>query len=154
MSTKDSKTAKRMDYNNKTACKECPYLDQCALGKCGYRSITRNQYADIYEEGDKNTKANMDIYRKRQQLVEHPFGTIKFTMHGYYFLLHTRKKVRSEIALLFLGYNLKRVYKVLGFKEIMARLNRLATGFSFYFVKLQEITERYSQIHTFDLSAG
>jgi len=47
-------------------------------------------------------------------------------MHGYYFLLRTRRKVRTEVALLFLGYNLKRVYNVLGFSEIMARLDAVS----------------------------
>jgi len=86
----------------------------------------RGQYATIYEETDKRTRENMDIYRRRQQIVEHPFGTVKHTMHGYYFLLRTRRKVRTEVALLFLGYNLKRVYNVLGFSEIMARLDAVS----------------------------
>jgi len=37
--------------------------------------------------------------------------------------------VRSEVALLFLGYILKRAYKVLGFKEIMARLDAISPHF-------------------------
>ncbi len=65
--------------------------------------------------------------------MEHPFGTVKFTLHGSYFLLRTRRKVCCEVALLFLSYNLKRVCKVLGFAGLMARLNRQAvTILSFY----------------------
>jgi hypothetical protein len=40
-------------------------------------------------------------------------------------LLRTLRKVRAEVALLFLGYNLKRVKKVLGFEGLMARLDAL-----------------------------
>lgn len=120
------KSAPRRYFYNKTACSNCEYRDICAKGECGFRSITRNQYAKIYEETDKRTRENMDIYKRRQQIVEHPFGTIKHTMNGYYFLLRTRRKVRTEVALLFLGYNLKRVYNVLGFKEIMARLDAVS----------------------------
>jgi len=46
-------------------------------------------------------------------------------MHGYHFLLRTRRKVRTVVALLFLGYNLKRVIKVLGFEGLMKRLEAL-----------------------------
>lgn len=119
----NKKTAPRRNYYNKTACSNCEYRDICVRGERGFRAVTRGRYATIYEETDKRTRENMDIYRRRQQIVEHPFGTVKHTMHGYYFLLRTRRKVRTEVALLFLGYNLKRVYNVLGFSEIMARLD-------------------------------
>lgn len=52
-------------------------------------------------------------------MVEHPFGTIKLTMNGGHFLLRTRRKVCAEVALLFLGYNLKRAVKVLGLEGII-----------------------------------
>jgi transposase len=122
----NKKTAQRRNYYNKTACSNCEYRDICVRGERGFRAVTRGRYATIYEETDKRTRENMDIYKRRQQIVEHPFGTVKHTMNGYYFLLRTRRKVRTEMALLFLGYNLKRVYNVLGFSEMMARLNAVS----------------------------
>ncbi|NLX93433.1 MAG: IS1182 family transposase [Clostridiales bacterium] len=119
-------TAARRNYHNKEACLNCEYCDVCSKGQRGFRAVTRSQYAKIYEETNKRMQENMDIYRLRQQIVEHPFGTVKHSMHGYYFLLRTRRKVRTEVALLFLGYNLKRAYKVLGFSEIMARLDAVS----------------------------
>lgn len=125
----NKQTAKRRNFFNKTACAECPHREQCTSGKTLYRTISRSQYGDIYDEVDKRTKENIHLYKLRQQIVEHPFGTVKHTMNGGYFLLRTRRKVRTEVALLFLGYNLKRAYKILGFKEIMARLDALAVSF-------------------------
>jgi len=123
-----SKKSKRWHYfNNKDACAECPHRKECTSGRRAYRSITRSEYSKIYEETDKRTRENMALYKRRQQIVEHPFGTVKYTMHGSHFLLRTRRKVRAEVALLFLGYNLKRVKEVLGFKEVMARLDALAS---------------------------
>jgi transposase len=122
----NKKTAQRRNYYNKTACSNCEYHNICVRGERGFRAVTRGRYATIYEETDKRTRENMDIYKRRQQIVEHPFGTVKHSMHGYYFLLRTRRKVRTEVALLFLGYNLKRVYNVLGFSEIMARLDAIS----------------------------
>ena len=122
----NKKTALRRNYYNKTACSNCKYRDICVRGERGFRAVTRGRYATIYEETDKRMRENMVIYKRRQQIVEHPFGTVKHSMHGYYFLLRTRRKVRTEVALLFLGYNLKRVYNVLGFREIMARLDAIS----------------------------
>jgi transposase len=119
------KTAKRRNFFNKTACAACQHTLECTPGKRQYRTVTRSQYADIYEETDKQFTENTELYKRRQQIVEHPFGTIKHSMHGGQFLLLTRRKVCAEVALLFLGYNLKRVLNVLGFEELMARLSSL-----------------------------
>ena len=122
----NKKTAKRRNFYNKKACSSCPYAGVCTSGKKGYRTITRGEYARIYDDADRVFRENLDLYKLRQQIVEHPFGTIKYTMNGDRFLLRTRRKVRCEVALLCLGYNLKRAVKILGFKEIMARLDSLS----------------------------
>ena len=123
----NKKDAKRRNYFNKTACANCPHRGVCAKGKQPYRTVTRSQYSEIYAEADRLFAENLGIYKRRQQMVEHPFGTVKHAMGGGYSLLRTRRKVRSEIALLFLGYNLKRAVKVLGFQEIMDRLEAVAS---------------------------
>lgn len=133
----NKKTAERRNFFNKTACAECPHRNECTSGEKPYRTVSRSKYSKIYEETDKRTNENMSLYKRRQQIVEHPFGTVKFTMHGNYFLLRTRRKVRSEVALLFLGYNLKRVLKVLGFKEFMAKLDILYALFLNFLIKKQ-----------------
>lgn len=124
--THNKKTAERRSFYNKTACSACPHLSECASGSCGYRTVTRNKYGDVYDEADRVFKENLHLYKLRQQIVEHPFGTIKHTMNGGYFLLRTRRKVRCEVALLFLGYNLKRAHNLLGFRDLMAKLDALS----------------------------
>lgn len=136
----NKKTALRRNYYNKTACSNCAYRDICVRGERGFRAVTRGRYATIYEETDKRTRENMDIYKRRQQIVEHPFGTVKHSMHGYYFLLRTRRKVRTEVALLFLGYNLKRAYNVLGFKELMARLDAVSCRCLYFLLDIGILT--------------
>jgi len=135
------KTADRRNFFNKAACSECPFLSQCARGDRPYRAVARGRYSKICDETDKRTRENIVLYKRRQQIVEHPFGTIKFTMRGNYFLLRTRRKVCTEVALLFLSYNLKRVYTILGFHEIMARLDSLAAHFLAFIMKTAHILE-------------
>jgi hypothetical protein len=122
----NKKSAKRRNYYNKPACSNCLHRDICVKGQTPYRTVTRSQYSAIYEETDKRFAENLALYKRRQQIVEHPFGTVKHAMGGGYFLLRTRRKVRSEVALLFLGYNLKRACKVLGFRRLMDRLESLS----------------------------
>jgi len=127
--------AVRRRYYNKAACKQCPHKTSCVSGKATYRTVTRSKLANIHESADKTYAQNLDLYNLRKQLVEHPFGTIKRNMNGSYFLLRTLPKVRGEMALFCLAYNIKRAYNVLGFKEIMARLT-LPLSYSLYFPRL------------------
>jgi transposase len=126
LSSGNKKGAKRRNYCNKAACADCPHSTECIKGEATHRTVTRSQYSKIYDETDKRHEENKELYKRRQMIVEHPFGTVKHTMNGGYFLLRTRRKVRAEVALLFLGYNLKRVYNILGFEGLMERLNSLS----------------------------
>jgi hypothetical protein len=123
------KDAARRSYFNKAACAGCPGRTGCVTGKAGFRTVTRSCYSKTYEYADRLFNENKELYKRRQEIVEHPFGTIKHSMDGRYFLLRTRRKVRAEIALLFLGYNLKRAVNVLGFDGIMARMDAIRINF-------------------------
>jgi hypothetical protein len=50
----------------------------------------------------------------RRSTVEHPFATIKAWMGATHFLTKTLPKVRTEMSLHVLAYNLKRAMKILG----------------------------------------
>ena len=52
--------------------------------------------------------------RIRRATVEHPFGTIKAWMGATQFRTRTLEKVRTEMSLHVLAYNLKRVIAILG----------------------------------------
>jgi hypothetical protein len=57
-------------------CLQCPAFHLCTNNKKG-RLIERSQYAEAVEQNHKRLKLHKEIYLKRQQIVEHPFGTIK-----------------------------------------------------------------------------
>ena len=59
-------------------------------------------------------RKNRALYRKRQEIVEHPFGTVK-TVWGYkQFLCCGKVKVAAETALAYLAYNLRRAVNSFG----------------------------------------
>jgi transposase len=94
-------------YRNSKACHHCPIKHKCTVG---YRKdLGRHQYAGVAEKNDLDFANNQDIYRQRQLLCEHPFGTVKRTMGIRQFLMRGLINVNAEAALIFLAYNLKRL---------------------------------------------
>ena len=55
-----------------------------------------------------------EALKLRRSTVEHPFGTIKAWMGATHFLMKTLPKVRTEMALHVLAYNIKRAIRILG----------------------------------------
>ncbi len=104
-----------------SACKSCPVKDQCTSRKGG-REIDRSQYADAVEENHQRYKANPQLYRKRQEINEHIFGTIKRKWGYNYTDLIGLEKVNGEHSLIMLVYNIKRSINILGVPELIAKL--------------------------------
>jgi len=126
LSCKSKDCASNKLYSNKQACLACSAAPECKSSGYSYRRIRRRPENDILEWADEHYRENIELYKLRQQMVEHPFGTVKRTMDGDHFLLRGLEKVKGEAALFFLGYNLKRSKNVLGFDEMMARMDEYA----------------------------
>lgn len=60
----------------------------------------------------KETEANHIIYKKRSQIVEHPFGTIKQSFGYTYFLGKGLETVNAEAALICVAYKFKRLTEI------------------------------------------
>ena len=58
----------------------------------------------------------------RRQTAEHASGTIKAWMGATHFLTRTLKRVRTEMSLQVLAYNMKRVIAILGSATTMAAI--------------------------------
>ena len=97
-------------YANYPACSKCPKKDKCTNGN--YRQIYRRPYEDVLDVVNERTRANKALYRKRQEIVEHPFGTIKAVWGYKQYLCRTKPKVAAETALAYLAYNIRRVVNI------------------------------------------
>ena len=60
--------------------------------------------------------------RRRAELAEHPFGTLKCRAGYRHFLVRGFDKVRGEWSLMALCYNFSRVLNILGLDSLMAYL--------------------------------
>lgn len=57
--------------------------------------------------------------RLRRQTVEHPFATLKAWMGATHFLTKTLPRVRAEMSLHVLAYNMKRAMNILGTRVLL-----------------------------------
>jgi transposase len=102
-------------------CLQCPARHLCTVQKKG-RVIERSEYAEAIEANNTRVKQHKEVYLKRQQIVEHPFGTIKRWWGYNYTLLKGIRKVGADMALVYLCYNLKRVMNILTPEKMLQRL--------------------------------
>ena len=63
-----------------------------------------------------------ELYRERQAIVEHPFGTIKRGWGYDCTLLKTQPKVSGEFGIIFTIYNIRRAITIFGVAELVKRL--------------------------------
>ena len=105
-----------------SACPRCPIRARCTTGD--YRRITRWEHEAVLEAMQDRLDRQPQIMRLRRETAEHPFGTLKLWMGATHFLTRTLTRVRTEMSLHVLAYNLKRVMRILG---IGAMLKALAT---------------------------
>jgi transposase len=95
------------------ACRKCPARSQCTKSQ-KERLIQRSEYADYYERNRKNTLEKEKLYKRRQAIVEHPYGTLK-RQWGFSYIL-TKKgmnRASSDVGLMFIAYNLRRIGNIL-----------------------------------------
>lgn len=105
-------------------CRQCTLRNKCISEK-GNKRIKRSQYEETLQAVRERCKSNREIVKKRSQIVEHVFGTMKETIgYGGGFLLKGLEKVRGEFSLIALSYNIKRVLNVLGTKAMIQLLNQ------------------------------
>jgi transposase len=105
-------------YYTTTKCADCPIKEKCTTNQRG-RRITRWVDEKLLEEMARRVRARPELMRRRQQLSEPPFGTIKRAMGHSYFLMKGLPKVGAEMSLTVLSYNLKRVINLIGVKKMI-----------------------------------
>jgi transposase len=100
-----------------TKCASCSLKSQCTTGE--QRRIKRWEHEAVLDAMQERLDRAPNSMRIRRQTVEHPFGTIKAWMGATHFLTKTLEKVRTEMSLHVLAYNLKRMTAILGAKPLM-----------------------------------
>jgi hypothetical protein len=106
-------------YYKTSKCLGCPLRSKCTTNQRG-RRISRWVDEKLLEDMARRVRARPEVMRRRQQLSEPPFGTIKRAMGHGYFLMRGLNKVGAEMSLTVLSYNIKRVINIIGVKKMIA----------------------------------
>ncbi|XLS27658.1 IS1182 family transposase [Flavobacteriaceae bacterium M23B6Z8] len=107
------------------ACRNCPARSQCTTARQNGKIIQRSEFTNYIQQNAKTVAKYPEIYKQRQALVEHPFGTIKRSW-GFDHIL-TKKGITAasaDFGLIAIAYNFKRLLNIKGQSEDLRTLIR------------------------------
>ena len=123
-----AKTYKFKRYTTRD-CLTCSVKNLCSKAKYG-KGIQRSEYQEFVSQNKEKIKNNKDYYRKRQAIVEHPYGTIK-RQWGFSYILTKKyiKRAQADVGFMFIAYNLRRLMNILDKNVLKAYLRMLVLSF-------------------------
>jgi len=130
-----AKTYRFKRYTTK-ACKSCPVKSECSKAKYG-KAIQRSEYQEYINKNKERIEQNKDYYRRRQAIVEHPYGTIK-RQWGFSYII-TKKGIRrasADVGLMFTAYNLRRIINIVGLEKLKSYLREVLSQIFGYIMVL------------------
>ena len=101
-----------------TRCDRCPLRSRCTSSKQP-RRIRRWEHEAVIDAMQERLDRKPDAMRIRRATAEHPFGALKASMGATHFKMKTLDKVKTEMSLHVLAYNLKRMIAILGPQPLM-----------------------------------
>lgn len=107
------KSINKVKHYKTNACLSCGFFERCTKNKNG-RLIERSEHADLIDANKQRMEANKQLYRKRQAIVEHPYGIIK-RQWGFYYISTKKgiKRATADVGLIFVAYNLRRIFNTI-----------------------------------------
>jgi len=115
-------------YSTK-ACKSCSAKDLCTKSIRG-KGIHRSEFHEYIQHNKERVELNKQLYKRRQAIVEHPYGTIK-RQWGFSYIM-TKKSIRrasADVGLMMTAYNLRRIINILGIERFRKYLQYIIDMF-------------------------
>jgi hypothetical protein len=96
--------------------------------------IERSEYATFIEQNKRNIEADPKLYKRRQAIVEHPYGITK-RQWGFYYIMtkKTIKRASADVGMIFTAFNLQRLINIIGKNELKKYLEGLILTY-FYII--------------------
>lgn len=98
----------------------CPLKPKCTPDKL--KRLKRWKHEAVLDRMQARLDHMPHAMGVRRQTVEHPFGTLKSWMGSTHFPTKTLDKVRTEMNLHVLAYNLKGMIQIFGVGPLMAAI--------------------------------
>ena len=115
--TIDSNKDQAFIYANYSACASCPHRKKCTKRK--FREISRKSFQSDVDKLDARFIKRKGEYKKRQEIIEHQFGTIKWVWGFDRYYTKGIDFAQAENALRFTAYNLRRAINMLGVNKLL-----------------------------------
>lgn len=121
-STEGKTPAFRFKRYLSSKCSSCSQRSLCTNSGRNGRAIDRSEFADIIAQNATRVNESPNYYRLRQQIAEHPWGTLKRQWAFDYVLMRGKRQVLGELSLTFIGYNLMRSVQIMTPKKFIEML--------------------------------
>ena len=105
-------------------CQSCIHYGQCTSAKQG-RKIIRLALEELKGKLEAQYEASKEIYDRRKERAELPFGHIKRNLKTVGFLLRGKVGVNAETSLLATCFNLARMITIVGVSSLIEKLTAL-----------------------------
>jgi len=106
--------------SRKSDCDACALRSRCVSAKTPTRTVYRWEHEAVLERHRARMQNAGAQMRRRAELAEHPFGTLKCRAGYRHFLVRGFDKVRGEWSLMALCYNFSRVLSIVGLDRLIA----------------------------------
>ncbi len=112
-----AKTYRFKRYTTK-ACKTCKAKPECSKAHCG-KAIQRSEFQEYVDRNKNLINQNKQLYRKRQQIVEHPYGTIK-RQWGFNYIITKKyiQRAEADFGFIMTAYNIRRIINIIGARNL------------------------------------
>jgi len=151
-----SKSGSIFQQYKTSQCKHCSVRPKCTKSVQNGKLIQRRKYAQNIEDNRIRIENNKSTYKKRQSIVEHPYGTIK-RQWGFDHIMTKKgmKRASSDVGLIMTCYNLRRIINLVGIKALMefmlTKCTRLLAYLSLNKPKLVPINPWDAPKHNFSI---
>mgnify|MGYP001386905231 CR=1 FL=1 len=128
------------------ACKTCIAKSECSKAHCG-KAIQRSEFQEYVDRNKNCIEKNKELYRKRQQIVEHPYGTIK-RQWGFNYIITKKyiERASADFGFIMTAYNLRRIINIIGKKKLVKYLAGIFSILCSKFVHFKLFLKSINQI--------
>ena len=105
-------------------CKTCKVRELCTKSAANGKQVRRSEYTQNIENNKNRLLKSEKIYKRRQAIVEHPYGTIK-RQWGFNYIITKKyfERAEADFGLIMTAYNLRRIFNIVGIKKLMKHLS-------------------------------
>ena len=124
-----AKTYRFKRYTTK-ACRTCKAKPECSKAHCG-KAIQRSEFQEYVDRNKNLINQNKQLYRKRQQIVEHPYGTIK-RQWGFNYIITKKyiQRAEADFGFIMTAYNIRRIINIIGARNLGKYMKSVFSAFS------------------------